>query len=344
MTEDKKDLLPEQKQGPSLAPQQRTRAMLEGAMMAAIVVLMGWLTSYIPFLVVFSPFLFPLPMAILVVRQGLRAGIIATIASALLLMLITGPFRAVLITLQFGALALFFGECLRKGIKPALNLAGCTVLTALGTVLALIFSEGIAGLPVGAVIDKVRTIFEQVFQVLEQHGFLKTLVPENITMEVYKANTYMVLPGTLLIAALILVIVNYLISQQIFRRLDLKIPILPPFDTWRLDWRLLWVFAGALSLNLLSGSLQIPWLYTLGQNLFLICLPFLLVAGLSVILWVFRRWQISLFIKIGALILAATLYSVSIYLIGLIGIIDAIANARELLGPKLGEQPVNNKK
>lgn len=343
MIEDKKDLLPGQTQGLPPAPQ-RTRAMLEGAMMAAIVVLMGWLISYIPFLVVLSPFLFPLPLAILVVRQGLRAGIFATVASTLLLMLIIGPFQAVLITLQFGALALFFGECLRKNLKPALNLAGCTVLTALGTVLALIFSEGIAGLPVGAVIDKVRTIFEQVFQFLEQHGFLKTLIPENIGMEAYKVNTYMVLPGTLLIVALILVIANYLISQQIFRRLGLKIPELPPFETWRLDWRLLWVFAGALSLNLLSGSLQISWLYTLGQNLFLICIPFLLAAGLSLILWFFRRWKVSYLIKIGAIVLAITLYSASVYLIGLIGIADSLVDARKLLGPRLGGQPQNKKK
>jgi len=86
-------VLPPEKPYRSVNPNAKfgARTLVETAMMVAISVLLAFLNNMVPFFGLLGPFLMPIPFAVLVLRQGLGAGVMAAVCNTILLSLPDNP-------------------------------------------------------------------------------------------------------------------------------------------------------------------------------------------------------------------------------------------------------------
>ena len=63
----------------------KIKSTTEGGLLAAITVIMGLIAVYMPILGTIATLLWPMPIIILVVRHGLKSGVISIIAATIIM-------------------------------------------------------------------------------------------------------------------------------------------------------------------------------------------------------------------------------------------------------------------
>ena len=81
---------------------QGTRALTEGALLAALTIVLYVANVYTQLLI----YVIPVPVAILVVRNGLRAGAVASVVSALGVGLVLGPIDGITVLIRVALVGL----------------------------------------------------------------------------------------------------------------------------------------------------------------------------------------------------------------------------------------------
>jgi uncharacterized protein YybS (DUF2232 family) len=90
-----------------------TIALVESAFLASTASLI-WLIDYYFRLGPFLKMLFPLPIALVYLRRGLRASVVTTIVSGLLLSILMGPPRSIVYIIPYGVMGIQLGALWRK--------------------------------------------------------------------------------------------------------------------------------------------------------------------------------------------------------------------------------------
>lgn len=70
-----------------------TKALVEGALLAAINIVLSIMALYMPILGSFATLVWPVPIVILGIRHGLRTSILATAVAGIIVAILSGPFR-----------------------------------------------------------------------------------------------------------------------------------------------------------------------------------------------------------------------------------------------------------
>ena len=163
------------------------QALMEGAMLVAISLLLAVIGIYAPVISIIGLLLYPLPMAVLTMRRGVKVGVAGTVALLALSAIFFGIPQAVLMLLQYGVLGVFLGWCLRSGRKPLFTLGIATLIAALGAAAAILLSLLISGLPLSSLQDQAREMVNSVIAVYQQYGMIDSLLPEGWTVEQYSS-------------------------------------------------------------------------------------------------------------------------------------------------------------
>ena len=135
--------------------------LTEAAMMVAISVILALVAGYIPLLGMIGPLLFPLPIAILQLRHDHITAIAALAAAALISGLFLGPVAAIYLVLGYGIVGLFLGWCFRGDRSPILAMFGATILSAFSTLLGLVLSLQMAGLPMSDLMAEMYVVIDE---------------------------------------------------------------------------------------------------------------------------------------------------------------------------------------
>lgn len=314
-------------------------SLVETAMMVGISVLLGIIGRYVPVLNIIGVLIFPLPTVILVLRRGLKAGLLGAVATFLLLALFTNPLVALIMMMQYLSLGLFLGYAFRMGFRPVTTVLIGTLIASFGTITNLVLSTFVAGLPLEGIYVQMEEMTEVFVSALERSGSLAQMLPADMTVEEYQAQLMnmitTMLPGALIAASMGLTVLNYLIFGAVLRRLNYHIPALPPFSQWRMDWRMIWGVIAALLLNFLGGDYDNALLSQIGGNILYMYYFLLLTFGLALIAWLLKNWQAERFVKIIA-VLFIVLFALNnfgmLMIIG-IGLFDPILDFRTRLAP-----------
>ena len=223
----------------------RTRSLLEGALMAALVALLG-LVSYATGLT----WLAAVPIMLAYGRNGGRNALMVTTVGSFLLLLWGGPFAG-LSTFGFGAaLGLAPGWAVRRGAGAAatvvLMAAAFVVVTVLGAL--------------GAVLIWHQNLWAQTWtsmkQFLASHG--QVLAALHLSPQAATALLRDVLPLVVGGAALGQAVAVYVIADAVLGRLHTPLPKVPPFGAWRAPRWLLLVYLAVLAGYLLARAQQVP--------------------------------------------------------------------------------------
>lgn len=222
-----------------------TRALTEGAILAALTVVVAAVGLIAPLVAVL---LAPLPIMLLVIRWGLRTGVLGSAVAAVLLLQFFGPLIAAPVAAAFVPLGLALGWGVRrKFAAPLIILAGaaaflCATIAVLGVFAAALHLDPIAQLiqiqvqasqmsgsllqSLGApfpVIEQMRAQWESF---CSEHQCFTALMPPLVRP---------LFPLILALSALISAYMCYTVARPILRRVGHELAGVPPLLAWRLN-------------------------------------------------------------------------------------------------------------
>ncbi len=310
------------------AHRHQTRGLTEGAILAALTVIVGAAGLVIPPVGIL---LAPLPIMLVVIRWGLRTAVLACVVAAVILFQFFGPLNAVSVAAAFAPLGLGLGWGIRRAIGAQLTiLAGAAAflasIIAMFSTATFVLHQDLIGQFIRSQVQAMQTAlaFQQRVgappqQMEEMRQFIKVL-PQMV---------HTVFPVALPLGALLWAYLCYTTARTVLRRVGHELPGVPPILTWRLPPLfasvLLWVAAG-LSLV----SLRIPAgggaaLDAMFVNIFVFGFQGALVG----ITWMNRRGY-PRFVQVLAGILMFTAGFLPIMALAILGMLDTWFDYRRL--------------
>lgn len=129
--------------------------LAEGGLLADVAIVLELAAIYLPIVGTLLSFAVPTPFAILMLRRGTRATLLAGAVAAFLISILCGPHFGWRMGLE--ALAgLILGGAMRTRIRPSVAFLGVTLLVATLTFAAALGVIFITGLPVSDVVGEFR--------------------------------------------------------------------------------------------------------------------------------------------------------------------------------------------
>lgn len=277
----------------------RTRALAEGALLAALAVVLVVAATLIPPLFILS-FVAPAPLVVAVVRHGLRIGLLAGAVAGVLLAIFLG-----LQALPAGLLLVGTGAGLGIGVRRGWSIEavlGLGTIVSLGAILvSLWISLQVAGVDL---IDMVLTTTQESYQrslalwqqIYERMGTSVDIAPIEAELERVIELLPLLVPGILVGAGALTAFANYAAAAAPLRRLGNPVPELPPFARWQLPpaaiYALVGVFFILRGVDFIGGQIPPTVLPALMSTAWLLQVA-VLVNGLATAYFFLRRWRLG---------------------------------------------------
>ncbi len=311
----------------------KTRSLTEGAMLGAITVLVAILGEYIgiPSIIV------PIPLMLLVYRQGFQYGILAAVASALVASFVAGHVFSGLSILIWGFVGVAIGMALREKFSfSKLMVVGIISNLVVIGLNFLLYYLIIGGNVLTDLLTMLDEAFEQAIQMSESMGITGQALQQYEALQSLAPTVLRVgLPSMLLVYAVSMSYINLGIGRAILKRLgDTSTPWIVPFAQWRLPgyFGLVFVF-GLVTTTMVQMVAVPPWLQFLGLNSFLISFYSYLIAGVSLAWFYFQKKNVLMFVRVLFLFMLLTVPSVLMILV-LLTVADSFFDFRRLNAPE----------
>ena len=211
----------------------KTRAMVETGFLTAGVVILSILSTVIPLLGMVGNLLWPVPIAILGLRHGLKWSVLATVASFFVLMLFLGPIVAITEAGTFGLVGILLGMAFRNHwgygrtiLIPAAVFSVSLVLQFF--IITYIMNVDIINLVQTAYYSSVEQSIEMYRSSGRDEGQIQLLKD---TMDAQWSLMKMLLPAGLLGGGVLMSYLNCVITGSILRRMGESVrPIIAMAD------------------------------------------------------------------------------------------------------------------
>jgi len=264
---------------------ERTRALTEGALLAALTIVMYVADIYTKLLL----YVIPVPVAILVIRNGVRTGVLATLVAALGVGAILGPIDGLIVLVRVGFIGIALGALLARKRPWVISLAGTSVASLAAFVSDFLLASWASGLSPGAMIVKVQEGLTEAGQ-RTMELYQKIGVPEESLglvkqmMELMPVWLKTFLPSVLVIGAVFSAAIAYAATRWILLRMKRDVQPIPPFADWRIDWRFAWGLIGALVLAYAVPGANLGLVRSVTTNAVVVYVMVYSVFGIAV-LW-----------------------------------------------------------
>ena len=269
----------------------KTRALTEGAIFAALTVIIGLVSYYIPPIAIISLF-WAVPLIIISMRHGLKVGLIAAVTASVLMAILTNPYKGLWLFLVFELPGIAMGYMIGKKYKPINTIMISGIIYSICYLVAIILTVYLSGINIFTEYDRlifeIRAAYDSIVPMvlakykemgIDQQSIMKKLPTADQYIEYFKTT----LPVIFIASGQLFTFVNYKTVKLVVKRVGMDLPDTPLFSTWRLTER-----KTLLSMVLLIIALaeityfKHPQLQLIMINAFylLMCLYFIL--GLSV--------------------------------------------------------------
>jgi uncharacterized protein YybS (DUF2232 family) len=197
--------------------------LVETAFLASTASLLWLLNYYFPVGPIFK-FFFPIPIALIYLRWGKRAGWMTAVVSGLLLSVLMGPTRSILFLMPYGFLGVQLGACWRRRVGWLTSISLGALLDCLG----IFFRFWLTSLLLGEdlwqyTMARIRDLSEWIFI---QLGILAE--PSLLVIQVMAI-------GLILLNNFVYLFVVHLVALLLFERLGNPIPKPPEWVETLLD-------------------------------------------------------------------------------------------------------------
>jgi uncharacterized protein YybS (DUF2232 family) len=296
------------------------RGLTEGAILAALVALLAVATRYVPVLGLAAGLVCPLPLSALVIRHGLRIGILAAFVAAAIGGIIAGPLVGGGILLAFAPLGVALGIGAARGWSAGrIILVGSIIATA-GILANLGITLALGGVnPYVVMIDSMRQSQQATTQFYQGLGVPREQI-EQAAGQVRRMIDVMprLIPLAVVVGGAMIAYLNMVIGRAVLGRFGYRLPQLPPMRTWEVPPPLMWLFV--LGFILMTwGGLVSPALETAGLNLTMLVQVAFILQGLIVGWILLERYRAAPWLRWVAVVLALTnpLFGLVAFFLGL---------------------------
>lgn len=305
---------------------------IEGGLLVAITVILGLVTVYVPLFGMFVEFFCAVPAAVLTARQGAGKGLTALVVTFILLMMLIGPLFAVRLVLSFGICGVALGLCVRKNFGAIRIFLTTLTVASAAQILSLILLLAIMDVNfIETQIEVVRESFAESFKMYESMGVDKTqIAAAKEQVEPALQTLALLMPTLIMLSALINSLAVWFTSKWIFPKLQLKLPMFPPFAEWKFPPIFLYTAAfGAIGIywGFTRGWTQI---YEVALNLTVISMLLGFVQGLSLMSFVFDHYNVSKFLR-RLFYVIVILNMFFMQLVAITGLVDMLLDYRKRL-------------
>jgi len=308
------------------------RATLGAAALSAGLVLLG---GMLPAAAGFCAVCWMIPLALLIAREGEVWGLGAT--AAVLVWIVSSPGTAPWgLLLPYGGAGIWYGISLRRSWKPGLGVGG-------GLLIALLSMFGLLALSFGSYaqfLSETARLMEQGIMeaaaFYQQTGMWEQLAAQGVSEAEFQqqmlqaADTIArIYPALLGWGAMIGAALTCLLIYLLAPRLGIIRERWPGFSSWQLPWHLTWVVILGLGGYLAGDYWGRPELSLLGSNLLVLLAPLILIGGIALATWFFRRSRAPVLIKLGLAIVAGVFFQYTMLLFMGLGLFDPLINYRK---------------
>ena len=303
---------------------------IESGLLAAITVLLGLVTVYVPLIGMFTEFFCALPLAVLTARQGAGKGFSALAVTFLLLSMLISPILSLRLTMSCGICGVALGWCVQKNFNAVRIFFATLIVASMAQVVSIVLLFVVMDVNfIEAQVDLVRESFAESFKMYESMGVDPARIAEAKGQVEPALQTLMLLmPTLIMLSALINTLAVWFTSRWIFPKLQLKLPTFPPFAEWKFPALFLYLAA--------FGGVGIYWgftrgwtgLYELALNVTLVAMFVGLIQGLALMSFLFDRYNVSKFLR-RVLYVLLILNMFFLQLVAITGLIDTLFDYRK---------------
>ncbi len=315
-----------------------TRGLTEGAILAALTVIVGAAGLVIP---PAGILLAPLPIMLVVIRWGVRTAVLASVVAGLILFQFFGPLNALSIVAAFAPLGLGLGWGVRRTLGAQFTvLVGAAAflasIVAMFSVATFLLHQDLVGQFVRSQVQAMQTALAIQQRLGASHQQTEEL-RQFITVLPQMVRT--LIPVALPLGALLWAYLSYTTARTVLRRVGHELPGMPPILSWRLSpvlaSVLLWLSAGLSLVSLRVPVVRGAALDAMFVNVFVFGFQGALVG----ITWMNRR-HLSRFAQVMVGLLIFTAGYLPLVALAVLGMMDTWFDYRRIAaGPAAPSEP-----
>jgi len=307
-----------------------TKAIVEGALLSAITVVLTFFSLYVPGLGLLADLVLPVPTIILGMKHGLKISLLSVVVSGAVIAAFSGPIRAITSVLTFGLVGMGMGWALERKYSATKIFAVGTVASLVSNIALFLLSLAVMG--INPLLEEIEIYRESLNSVTEIYGRLG-VSPETIqpTIEMYQSILELLpllIPAMLILASLSSAFLSYSVSKMILGRLGYAMEDFPPFWQWRMPPYTLLLFLLGQICILLENYWPTGILKQIGMNVQLIFTIAFFIQGLSVLAFYLARHNVSKVLRLFILLFAFSTPLLAQILL-LVGMFDTAFNFRK---------------
>ena len=314
----------------------QTRALVEGAIFAAITVVIGIIRFYVPIVALIS-IIWSVPTILIAFRHGFKVSINSVVVSSVLVAVLTQPIQGLEFFIQFGLPGIIMGYLLNKKLSPGMTIFFTSIVLAVCSVLSIYLGMLVVGVNIATSYDKMFIDIKNAYSEaansmantysmmgISREEILKGTASFEKSIELMK----LILPGGILVSGFMISFINFKLTRLVLKRINYFIEDVKPYSLWRLSNKWMFFVMSILFYVIVEIYLiKLPQLYALTMNIFTVTMILFVVLGLSVVKFYLDKYTVPKAFKgILMFLLLVTFGNITM----LIGVLDMPFDFRKL--------------
>jgi uncharacterized protein YybS (DUF2232 family) len=291
-----------------------TKELIEGALLVAFTAVIIIIGFFLPLVGNFLLIISPLPIIVAVIRWNSRLGIITSLASGIILLILINPGLFLFAIFYTGLLGVSLGSAFEEQFKPKIILGIGTIATAVAFSLNLFVIKYILHIDIIAQLEEQMKLVTATYQELGFSQEVISQVSEQLMRTLQTTFPVLILSSGLLIAG-----INYYVSTKVLARLDVDYPYQLQFEKFKIAKVFAIIYLVAI---IFSANSPNPVL----ENIYLLITFLFSLQGVAVIYHYYLAEQVK---KI-YLIVGLIFFPIVVNLLFFVGIFDLWFDFRNL--------------
>ena len=307
----------------------RITPLTEGGLLAALTVIMALIAVYVPVLGAVAALLWPLPIIVLIVRHGMRWGVMAVLVAAALMAMLIEPTLSLRLVIGFGPVGLMLGYGYHRQ-WPAVRLFLATLFAAVLAQLAMLaVLFAITGInPLNLQVDALRESIQGSLDLYrDMHMDEAQIAQTEQQLNQGLSLLMLLMPVVVLLMGLCDAFINFLIAGRVLRRLGHPVAVFPPFAEWHLPRAFVYLFGFALVGMYWGGTRDVGPLYQAALNANMLATLAGLLQGLALLHFFAQYKHLSKLLR-GVILAFVLLNGMMTQILAFVGLFDMIFDYR----------------
>ncbi|MCX7709144.1 MAG: YybS family protein [Clostridia bacterium] len=317
----------------------QTKALVEGAIFAAITVVIGIITFYIPLVALIS-IVWSVPTILIAFRHGFKVSIYSVVVSSVLVAVVTQPIEGLRFFIVFGLPGIVMGYLLNKNVRPEKTIFFTSIVLSICGIAGIYLGMLALGVNIENVYDKfflnIKSAYVEAANAYRMMGVSREEIAK--TTEIFEKNLdlmKLILPGVIFLSGVLLSFMNFKLTKLVLKRINYSIEDVKPFSQWRLSNKgMLFVTAMLLFAVVETSMIRLPQLNALATNIFTVMMMVFMVLGFSVSKFFLDKYSVPKVFK--GVFLFFALFSFS-QIMMLVGVLDMAVDIRKLRNKSAGD-------